>query len=204
MSFEPLDPQKLDWAKGDGLLPAIVQDRASAQVLMLGFMNEAALAKTVETGKVTFFSRTKGRLWTKGETSGDFLNVRSLKIDCDQDTILIQADADGPTCHLGTKSCFGDAPPSGLQFLSHLEALVAERRKNPPPGSYTAKLFEAGILRIAQKVGEEGLETALAAAADQPNLKDEAADLLYHLLVLLAAKDITLDAVIDVLRERHK
>jgi phosphoribosyl-ATP pyrophosphohydrolase/phosphoribosyl-AMP cyclohydrolase len=204
MSFEPLDPHKLDWAKGDGLLPAIVQDRASAQVLMLGFMNEQALAKTMETGKVTFFSRTKGRLWTKGETSGDFLNVRSLKIDCDQDTILIQVDADGPTCHLGAKSCFGDEPPSGLRFLSHLEALVAERRKNPPAGSYTAKLFEAGVLRIAQKVGEEGLETALAAAADQPNLKDEAADLLFHLLVLLAAKDIELDAVIDVLRERHR
>ena len=199
-----IDPAMLDWAKGDGMLPVIVQDATSLHVLMLGFMNEAALLRTQELGKVTFFSRTKGRLWTKGETSGDFLNVRSLHIDCDQDTILILADAAGPTCHLGTRSCFGDDVAEGNGFLSELEALIADRKANPPPGSYTADLFAAGILRIAQKVGEEGLETALAAAADQPNLKEEAADLLYHLLVLLAAKDIPLQDVIDVLRERHK
>ena len=199
-----IDPATLDWAKGDGMLPVIVQDASSLHVLMLGFMNEAALLRTQELGKVTFFSRTKGRLWTKGETSGDFLNVRSLHVDCDHDTILILADAAGPTCHLGTRSCFGDDVADGIGFLSELEALIADRKANPPPGSYTADLFAAGILRIAQKVGEEGLETALAAAADQPNLKEEAADLLYHLLVLLAAKDIPLQDVIDVLRERHK
>jgi phosphoribosyl-ATP pyrophosphohydrolase/phosphoribosyl-AMP cyclohydrolase len=199
-----IDPATLDWAKGDGMLPVIVQDASSLQVLMLGFMTEAALLRTQELGKVTFFSRTKGRLWTKGETSGDFLHVRSLHIDCDQDTILILADAAGPTCHLGTRSCFGDDVADGIGFLSELEALIADRKANPPPGSYTADLFAAGILRIAQKVGEEGLETALAAAADQPNLRQEAADLVYHLLVLLAAKNIPLRDVIDVLRSRHK
>ena len=199
-----IDSATLDWAKGDGMLPVIVQDATSLHVLMLGFMNEAALLRTQELGKVTFFSRTKGRLWTKGETSGDFLNVRSLHVDCDHDTILILADAAGPTCHLGTRSCFGDDVADGIGFLSELEALIADRKANPPPGSYTADLFAAGILRIAQKVGEEGLETALAAAADQPNLKEEAADLLYHLLVLLAAKDIPLQDVIEILRSRHK
>lgn len=199
-----IDPATLDWAKGDGMLPVIVQDASSRHVLMLGFMTEAALLRTQELGKVTFFSRTKGRLWTKGETSGDFLHVRSLHVDCDQDTILILADAAGPTCHLGTRSCFGDDVADGIGFLSELESLIADRKANPPPGSYTADLFAAGILRIAQKVGEEGLETALADAADQPNLRQEAADLVYHLLVLLAAKNIPLQDVIDVLRSRHK
>ena len=194
----------LDWSKGGGLLPAIVQHRRSGAVLMLGYMDRAALAQTLQSGKVTFFSRSKQRLWTKGETSGNFLLLESLHADCDNDAILVFAQPQGPTCHLGTASCFGDAARPPLAFLAELDALVAQRERERPAGSYTTKLFEGGARRIAQKVGEEGVETALAAVAqDEAALAGEAADLVFHLLVLLRARGLALQDVIDVLRSRH-
>ena len=199
------DPAALDWDKGGGLLPAIVQDARSGAVLMLGYMNADALAATLQSGKVTFWSRSKGRLWTKGETSGHFLLAESLHADCDGDALLIRAQAQGPTCHLGTTSCFGDAslPPSG--FLGELDALVASRERERPAGSYTTKLFEAGVRRIAQKVGEEGVETALAGVTEDDHaLLGEAADLLFHLLVLLRARGAGLDDLVARLAQRHR
>ncbi|SDH04715.1 bifunctional phosphoribosyl-AMP cyclohydrolase/phosphoribosyl-ATP diphosphatase HisIE [Dyella sp. 333MFSha] len=194
-----------DFAKGDGLLPAIVQHARTGEVLMLGYMDEAALAKTREAGLVTFFSRSKQRLWTKGETSGDTLTLVDVRLDCDADTFLVRAMPAGPTCHNGTTSCFGDdvAPPLG--FLGELDALVASRHAERPEGSYTTKLFEGGIRRIAQKVGEEGVETALAAVAeDDDALIGEAADLVFHLMVVLRARGIGFDAVAKKLVERHR
>ncbi|TLY51445.1 MAG: bifunctional phosphoribosyl-AMP cyclohydrolase/phosphoribosyl-ATP diphosphatase HisIE [Gammaproteobacteria bacterium] len=196
----------VDWNKGDGLIPAIVQHWRSGAVLMFGYMNAEALAQTQQSGKVTFYSRSKRRLWTKGETSGHFLLLKSFKVDCDNDTILIQAEAQGPTCHKGTRSCFGDeaaaAPP--LAFLAELDALIEQRERERPAGSYTTKLFEEGLRRIAQKVGEEGVEIALAAVAqDEAAVRGEAADLLFHLLVLLRAKGIAFDEVVGELRRRH-
>jgi len=200
-----LDTKQLDWAKGDGLLPAVVQHWRSGAVLMLGYMNADALAQTQQTGKVTFFSRSKRRLWTKGETSGHFLLLKSLRGDCDNDTILIQAEPIGPTCHKGTQSCFGDGAESPLAFLAELDALVAQRERERPAGSYTTKLFEGGIRRIAQKVGEEGVETALAAVAqDEAALRSESADLIFHLLVLLRARGVEFADVVEELRARHK
>ena len=194
----------IDWNKGDGLVPAIVQHWRSGAVLMLGYMNAAALAQTQQSGKVTFYSRSKVRLWTKGETSGHYLLLKSLKVDCDNDTILIQAEPQGPTCHKGTQSCFGDASAPPLAFLAELDALVAQRERERPAGSYTTKLFDEGLRRIAQKVGEEGVETALAAVAqDEAALRGEAADLMFHLIVLLRAKGVALDDVIAELRRRH-
>lgn len=194
----------IDWNKGDGLVPAVVQHWRSGAVLMLGYMNVAALAQTQQSGKVTFYSRSKARLWTKGETSGHYLLSKSLKVDCDNDTILIQAEPQGPTCHKGTQSCFGDASAPPLAFLAELDALVAQRERERPAGSYTTKLFDEGLRRIAQKVGEEGVETALAAVAqDEAAVRDEAADLLFHLLVLLRAKGVALDDVVAELRRRH-
>ncbi|EPK9344034.1 bifunctional phosphoribosyl-AMP cyclohydrolase/phosphoribosyl-ATP diphosphatase HisIE, partial [Pluralibacter gergoviae] len=177
--------EKLDWEKTDGMMPAIVQHAVSGEVLMLGYMNKDALAKTLETGKVTFFSRTKGRLWTKGETSGHFLNLVSISPDCDKDTLLVLVNPIGPTCHKGNSSCFAEASHEWL-FLYQLEELIASRKDADPESSYTARLYASGTKRIAQKVGEEGVETALAATVkDREELKNEASDLVYHLMVLL-------------------
>ncbi|MBS0516468.1 MAG: bifunctional phosphoribosyl-AMP cyclohydrolase/phosphoribosyl-ATP diphosphatase HisIE [Proteobacteria bacterium] len=200
-----LDFTRLDWAKGEGLLPVVVQHWRSGAVLMLGYMNAEALARTRDSGNVTFYSRSKQRLWTKGESSGHFLLCKSLRADCDNDTILVQAEPIGPTCHKGTPSCFGDGSEPPLAFLAELDALVARRERERPAGSYTTRLFEGGIRRIAQKVGEEGVETALAAVAqDEAALRGEAADLIFHLLVLLRARGIDLADVVGELRARHK
>ncbi len=193
---------RLDWGKGDGLLPVVVQDAASLRVLMLGYMNAEALAATRASGKVTFYSRSKQRLWTKGESSGHFLEVVSIDQDCDDDTLLVLAHPRGPTCHLGRASCFPDAQGN---FLGTLDALVAERERERPAGSYTTSLFEKGTRRIAQKVGEEGVETALAAVAQgDEELIGESADLLYHLLVLLRARGLGLAEVLQLLETRHR
>ncbi|KIU35264.1 MULTISPECIES: bifunctional phosphoribosyl-AMP cyclohydrolase/phosphoribosyl-ATP diphosphatase HisIE [Atlantibacter] len=195
---------QLDFEKTDGLLPVVVQHAVSGEVLMLGYMNGDALDKTQETGKVTFYSRTKQRLWTKGETSGHFLNVVSITPDCDNDTLLVLANPVGPTCHKGTSSCFGDVHHQ-WHFLYQLEELLAERKHADPASSYTAKLYASGTKRIAQKVGEEGVETALAATVnDREELTNEASDLMYHLLVLLQDQELDLGAVIENLRGRHK
>ncbi len=198
---------RLDWAKGDGLLPAIVQHWLSGEVLMLGYMNAEALAETQRSGHVTFHSRSKQRLWTKGESSGHVLALKSIRVDCDADTLLIQADPHGPTCHTGTSSCFGDSvdvrPPLG--FLAELDALIAQRHTERPEGSYTTKLFDGGIRRIAQKVGEEGVETALAVVVQgDEELLGEAADLVFHLTVALRARGLSLTDVVEVLADRHR
>ncbi|NNE59061.1 MAG: bifunctional phosphoribosyl-AMP cyclohydrolase/phosphoribosyl-ATP diphosphatase HisIE [Hellea sp.] len=196
---------QIDFDKGAGLVPAIVQDVDTARVLMLGYMNRDAVAKTQTLGQVTFFSRSKNRLWTKGETSGNTLELIDIKLDCDRDTLLVSARPNGPTCHLGTQSCFGDGAPEGLGFLSYLEELIEGRKSADPSSSYTAKLLSGPLRKAAQKVGEEGVETALAAVdEDDTALKGEAADLIYHLMVVLAARDVTLTDVIGVLKERHK
>ncbi|OMQ23049.1 bifunctional phosphoribosyl-AMP cyclohydrolase/phosphoribosyl-ATP diphosphatase HisIE [Serratia oryzae] len=195
---------QLDWVKTDNLLPVIVQHAVSGEVLMLGYMNQEALAVTEQSGKVTFFSRTKQRLWTKGESSGHFLNVVSITPDCDNDTLLILANPIGPTCHLGNNSCFHPAS-SDWGFLYQLEQLLASRKTASPESSYTAKLYASGTKRIAQKVGEEGVETALAATVnDREELTNEASDLIYHLLVLLQDQELDLSKVIGRLRERHQ
>ena len=201
-----IDPTCLDWAKGGGLLPAIVQHWLSGEVLMLGYMNAEALRHTRASGHVTFYSRSKQRLWTKGESSGHVLALKSIRTDCDADTLLVQAEPHGPTCHNGTSSCFGEStdvrPPLG--FLAELDALVARRDAERPPGSYTTSLFEGGIRRMAQKVGEEGVETALAAVVqDDAELLGEAADLVFHLTVVLRARGLSLTDVAALLAERH-
>ena len=196
---------KLSWDKMGNLLPAIVQDALSGKVLMQGYMDQDALAKTLETGKVTFFSRSKQRLWTKGETSGNTLDLVSVACDCDQDSLLVLANPNGPTCHTGVESCWFDGNTPAFTFLADLERVLAARKDADPKSSYTASLYNKGIKRIAQKVGEEGVETALAATVhDKEELKNEAADLLYHLTVLLQASDMSLNDALDVLRERHK
>ena len=195
-----LDIEALAWEKQGGLLPAIVQDADALRVLMLGYMDRAALQATLASGRVTFYSRSKQRLWTKGESSGHVLALVSVDADCDADTLLVQARPHGPTCHLGRASCFPEAPGD---VLSALDALIARRAQERPQGSYTTRLFEAGIRRIAQKVGEEGVETALAAVAqDDEALLGEASDLLYHLLVLLHARGLGLDDARRVLAAR--
>jgi phosphoribosyl-ATP pyrophosphohydrolase/phosphoribosyl-AMP cyclohydrolase len=196
---------KIDWKKIDGLVPAIVQDAGTRQVLMLGYMNEAALKKTISSKKVTFFSRSKQRLWTKGESSKNFLRVVSVEVDCDNDTLLVLAHPEGPTCHRGTVSCFGDgAIAGGAGFLAHLDQVVAARIKSGDKSSYTVRLVQEGVARCAQKVGEEGVETALAAMKkDNKEFAGEAADLLYHLIVLLRAKKLSLTHAIAVLEKRH-
>ena len=197
------DIEALDWGKNAGLIPAVIEDAVSGRVLMLAYMNRESLQKTLETKLVTFFSRSKGRLWTKGENSGNFLNLVDLAADCDKDTLLVTVNAEGPACHLGTTSCFGDLQ-SRWQFLRDLEVLRASRKGADPATSYTASLYARGTKRIAQKVGEEGVETALAATVhDREELRNEAADLVYHLLVLLQAENLELADVIDILRERH-
>jgi phosphoribosyl-AMP cyclohydrolase / phosphoribosyl-ATP pyrophosphohydrolase len=200
--------QNLDWDKGGGLLPAIIQDAVSGAVLMLGYMNRESLAATLATGIVTFWSRSKGRLWVKGESSGNFLKLRRIAADCDSDTLLISAEPTGPACHKGTATCWGEnAPRSAAQqvaFLARLEDVIAERIATRPPGSYTAKLLDQGLRRIAQKVGEEGLELALAGVAQSdPEIIGEAADLLYHTLLLLKVKGLSLVQVVVELEARH-
>lgn len=205
------DLARLDWDKGGGLLPAVVQHAGSGAVLMLGWVNAEALARTFETGAMTFWSRSKGRLWTKGESSGHVLHVRSVAVDCDADALLVLAEPVGPTCHRNTESCFdeegtggfGARPRSAVGFLAELDELVATRAAERPAGSYTTRLFEAGIKRIAQKVGEEGVETALAAFEPDEALLGEAADLVFHLLVLLRARGLGLAEVVRVLESRH-
>lgn len=197
------DIKTLDWEKTGGLIPVVVQDACSGQVLMLGCMNPEALEKTLETKKVTFWSRTKQRLWTKGETSGHWLNLVDIGTDCDSDALLVLVNPEGPTCHRGMKSCFSPVEHK-WNFLRELEVLLESRRTADPATSYTASLYARGTKRIAQKVGEEGVETALAATVhDKEELKNEAADLVYHLLVLLADADLELADVIDILRARH-
>ena len=198
------DPERLAWDKGDGLLPAVVQHARDGRVLMLGYMNRAALQVTLDSGKVTFYSRSKQRLWTKGESSGHTLELQSLHADCDNDSLLALALPQGPTCHLGRDSCFGDAATPALAFVGQLDALIAQRARQRPEGSYTTRLFDAGIRHIAQKVGEEGVETALAAVVqDDAALLGEAADLVYHLLVLLRARGMGFDTVAETLALRH-
>ena len=198
----------LDWDKGGGLIPAIVQDAVRGTVLMLGYMNAEALAATRATGRVTFWSRSKRRLWTKGETSGHFLAVKQIAADCDGDALLILAEPSGPVCHQGTASCWGESAPrsgaEGIAFLVALEKVIAERIASRPAGSYTAKLLAGGTRRIAQKVGEEGLELALAGVVQSdPEIIAEAADLFYHTLLLLQVKRLSLPEVVAELEARH-
>ena len=199
--------EALDWKKGDGLLPAVIQDSRTGQVLMVAFMNRDSLQRTLDTRKVTFFSRTKNRLWTKGETSNHFLNLVDIAADCDNDSILITASPDGPTCHTGTQSCFGDdikADGADLAFLAKLEGVIAQRIAQRPEGSYTAKLWSDGVTRMAQKVGEEGVEVALAAVTqDDQRLVGESADLLFHLALLLKSRGLSLGAAVQELEHRH-
>jgi phosphoribosyl-AMP cyclohydrolase / phosphoribosyl-ATP pyrophosphohydrolase len=192
----------IDFEKSNGLVPCVVQDAATMKVLMVGFMNKEALAKTVAEGQVTFFSRTKQRLWTKGETSGNFLKVIEIKVDCDQDTLLIKANPIGPVCHTGADTCFNETN-SGWS-LSSLEQIIIDRKQNPIAKSYTTSLFESGLNKIAQKVGEEAVELVIEAKDNNKDLfLNEAADLMYHYLVLLAAKNQSLDDVLEVLKKRH-
>ena len=200
------DVRKLDWAKGDGLLPAIVQDARTGAVLMLGYMNQESLRVTLTSQKVTFFSRSKNRLWTKGESSSNFLNVVSVHSDCDRDSLLVTAIPDGPTCHTGTASCFGDVATDSqrIAFLGKLEDVIAQRVRDRPEGSYTARIWADGPNRMAQKVGEEGVEVALAAVT-QPDdrLIGESADLLFHLALLLKSRNLSLADAVQELEQRH-
>ncbi len=193
----------IDFIKGDGLVPAVIQDNSTMQVLMVGYMNEEAYNKTVSEGRVTFFSRSRQRLWTKGETSGNFLTVKDILPDCDNDALLIRVEPAGPVCHLGTNSCFGD--PDAKGFLYRLEKIIGDRISENAADSYTNKLFHKGINKIAQKVGEEAVELVIEAKDDNIDLfRNEAADLLYHLLVLLRARSTTLSEIEEVLSLRHK
>ena len=198
------DWREADWAKGGGLLPAIIQHVPTGQVLMLGYMNEEAAEVTVTSGKVTFYSRSKERLWTKGETSGNHLTFCSAMLDCDRDAILVQAIPAGPVCHTGARTCFTDDLPATAGFLGHLDRIIQQRRAEMPDGSYSTSLFAEGSARIAQKVGEEGVELALARMKDdREEIANESADLLYHMLVLLSDADMALADVMEVLRQRH-
>ena len=193
-----------DFGKGNGLLPAIVQDEATGKVLMLGFMNEEALKMTNESGKVTFFSRSKNSLWTKGESSGNYLDVKSVLLDCDKDTFLIKAIPSGPVCHTGSDTCWGEQNEYDFSFLHQLAAVIQDRKNHPVEGSYTNLLFNKGINKIAQKVGEEAVEVIIEAKDDNKQLFiQECADLLFHFLVLLEAKDTSLNTVLAELEKRH-
>lgn len=197
----------IDFSKDkDGLVPAVIQDAQTKNVLMLGYMTAEAVEKTKETGKVTFFSRSKQRLWTKGEESGNFLNLVDMKVDCDNDTLLISVNPQGPTCHKGTDTCWGEKNASEMTFLEHLENVISDRRSNPEnEKSYVASLFRSGINKIAQKVGEEAVETVIEAKDDNDDLfLNESADLLFHYLILLQAKGFKLQDIIEVLKNRHK
>jgi phosphoribosyl-ATP pyrophosphohydrolase/phosphoribosyl-AMP cyclohydrolase len=219
MKFAAADIERIDWNKSDGLVPAIVQHAANGNVLMLGYMDRAALSATLARGRVVFFSRSRQRLWEKGETSGNFLQLVDVRADCDADTLLVSALPAGPVCHTGSASCFGEAPPTAtapltaiapptaaapLGILLQLEQLIAQRIVDAQEGSYTARLHASGIRRVAQKVGEEGLEVALAGAGEpDAALVAESADLVYHLLVLLRSRGLPLAAVIAELQRRH-
>ncbi|MBR9875442.1 bifunctional phosphoribosyl-AMP cyclohydrolase/phosphoribosyl-ATP diphosphatase HisIE [Vibrio sp. J1-1] len=199
--------ERINWEKVDGLVPAIVQDFQSSQVLMMGYMNQDALVKTGETGQVTFFSRTKERLWTKGETSGNVLQLVNISLDCDNDTLLVKVNPIGPTCHTGTTTCWDGDPQeeSQMVWLHQLEQLLAARKDADPESSYTASLYARGTKRISQKVGEEGVEVALAATSgDKAELVCESADLIYHLMVLLQDQGLSMNDVVNKLKERHK
>ncbi|MDB4582442.1 bifunctional phosphoribosyl-AMP cyclohydrolase/phosphoribosyl-ATP diphosphatase HisIE [Draconibacterium sp.] len=197
---------QIDFDKLNGLIPAVVQDAVSMKVLMVGFMNKKAVEKTQEMGKVTFFSRTKNRLWTKGEESGNFLKVVSVLIDCDDDTLLIKANPAGPVCHKGSDTCFEESnrEENDVRFLSYLQDFVDKRKKEKPEGSYTTLLFEEGTRKITQKVGEEAIETIIGAMADDDeNFIYEAADLIYHLIVLLSHKGYRIEDIVRELKKRH-
>ncbi len=197
--------KKIDFKKGSGLVPAIVQDADTGKVLMLGYMNEEAYKKTLKEGKVTFYSRSRQQLWTKGETSGNFLYLEEILIDCDGDTLLVKARPAGPVCHTGSDTCFDEQNSANALFLHYLQHVIEERKTAPADKSYTRSLFDKGINKIAQKVGEEAVELVIEAKDENDDLfKNEAADLLYHFLVLLEVKDIKLSEVIEVLKERHK
>ncbi len=198
-----IDVSKLDFKKTSGLIPCVVQDSTTLKVIMLGYMNEEALQKTLAEKKLTFFSRTKQRLWTKGETSGNYLNLNEGIVDCDQDTLLFKVNPKGPSCHTGADTCFNEKNESmGVEFL---EAIIQERKKNPKENSYTNQLLNSGINKVAQKVGEEAVELVIEAKDNNRELFiGEAADLMYHYLVLLAAKDTSLQDVVKVLRQRHQ
>jgi phosphoribosyl-ATP pyrophosphohydrolase/phosphoribosyl-AMP cyclohydrolase len=208
MSIGIEDISRLAWDKGGGLLPAVVQDAASGAVLMLAFMNAEALTETLRRGRVVFYSRTRGGLWEKGETSGNTLHLVDVQGDCDSDSLLVRARPAGPTCHRNTVSCFGDGTPAvgdGIGFLAQLENVIDSRITSNPEGSYTAKLYGQGVKRMAQKVGEEGVEVALAAqTGSDAELVGEAADLLYHLTLLLKSRGVSLDAVVAELASRHR
>ncbi len=198
-----IDTSSLDWDKTGGLIPVIIQDYKTLEVLMLGYMNAEALEKTQTEGKVTFFSRTKNRLWTKGETSNNFLYVKALHLDCDQDTILIKADAVGPTCHTGSRSCF--QTEYNQNFIFELENIITDRYENPVEGSYINKMRSKGLNKIAQKVGEEGVETVIAALAEtEEELIGEASDLVFHLLFLLKEKGLSIQDIAKNLEKRHQ
>jgi phosphoribosyl-ATP pyrophosphohydrolase/phosphoribosyl-AMP cyclohydrolase len=207
MSISAADIDRIDWDKNGGLVPAIVQHAVNGNVLMLGYMNRAAMLATFAGGRVVFFSRTRQRLWEKGESSGHYLLLKEIRLDCDRDTLLVTAVPQGPVCHTGTRSCFGDAPAStagASGFLLELEQIIAQRIAEAPEGSYTARLVNSGMRHMAQKVGEEGLEVALAACTEEdPALLGECADLLFHLLVLLRARSLDIGQVIEELRQRH-
>lgn len=199
-----INDMAIDFEKMGGLVPAIIQDAHTKNVLMLGFMNEDAYRVTVETGRVTFFSRTKQRLWTKGETSGNFMRVVSIEKDCDEDTLLVRVLPSGPVCHRGTDTCFEGENLPGLEFLNVLQDYISQRHDEMPEGSYTTTLFQAGINAIAQKVGEEAVETVIEATnGTEGRLVYESADLLYHLIVLLTAKGRRIEDVVDALYRRH-
>ena len=208
MSLTHADIEGLDFAKGNGLLPAIVQHADTGAVLTLAFMNREAVRATLDRGRVVFFSRSKQRLWEKGETSGHYLDLAAMHTDCDRDSLLVLVHPRGPACHLGTATCFGDdpfTPAERLAFVATLERVIEQRIAERPEGSYTARLFAQGAKRVAQKVGEEGLEVALAGAAETDGkLVSESADLLYHLLVLLKARGVALERVVEELAARHE
>lgn len=197
---------KIDFEKGQGLVPAVIQDYVTRQVLMLGYMNEEAYRKTVETGKVTFWSRSRNTLWTKGETSGNFLNVIEIKNDCDGDTLLVKVRPDGPTCHTGADTCWGEKNEQNpLLFLAELQDFIEKRHEEMPEDSYTTSLFKDGLNRMAQKVGEEALELVIEACnGTDERLIYEGSDMLYHLIVLLTSKGLRIEDMVAELRERHK
>jgi len=199
-----IELNKIDFGKLDGLVPAIIVDSSTNQVLMLGFMNEEALTQTIEKQKVIFYSRTKNRLWLKGETSKNYLNVVSISSDCDNDTVLIYAKPEGPTCHTGSYSCFTDIDENNVQFLDYLFKLITQRKLDLPENSYTTKLFQQGSDRIIQKVGEEAVETVIASKnRDKKEIVNEASDLIFHLMVLLAEQEVEFSEIISNLQNRH-
>ena len=208
MSVGTFQIDRVDFGKGDGLVPAIVQDAETGAVLMLGYMNREALEQTLARKRAVFYSRSKQRLWEKGETTGHTLDVDSVRVDCDADTLLVIARPRGPACHVGTLTCFGDEQLSAaarISFLAKLEGVIAQRATEKPEASYTARLLEKGVARVAQKVGEEGVELALAGVGDtEQKVIEESADLLFHLLVLLRARGVSLSQVVSQLESRHQ